>query len=221
MDNRANVRTELRTAANDRQVNSGIESKLSYFLWMHQDQWWDKAILAGINGLSRAGRSSTMATIDHTIRETADIVSGFDPIVTISKGYMEWKTGINPITGDSVSRLQAGFDIGAGMIGGGTIGGNAVLFAFESKIYRDIGIITNTEDFCSIAKHSVQSRTVRMLEKNSGYNVSSESWFNKFNSIGGNGTYLTDYPAIGEVLGPVRANTQFEVGFFSRGNKIG
>ncbi len=60
----------------------------------------------------------------------------------------------------------------------------------------------------------------RMLGKNVGYNVSPEFWFNKFDTIGVLDTYVTDYRAIGEILGPVRANTKFEIGLFSRGNKL-
>ena len=63
-------------------------------------------------------------------------------------------------------------------------------------------------------------RQERMLQKGAGYNLSPESWFNEYKSIGREGTFVTDYRAIGEILGPVRANAQYEVSFFSRGNTI-
>ncbi len=45
-------------------------------------------------------------------------------------------------------------------------------------------------------------------------------WFRDFDVIGQYGTYVTDYRAIGEIIGPLRANTKFDVGFFTRGNQL-
>ena len=72
----------------------------------------------------------------------------------------------------------------------------------------------------SLGYDSVAFRQIRMLEKNAGYNISPENWFSDFNSIGREGTFITDYRAIGEILGPVRADTQFNIGYFTRGNIV-
>ena len=61
----------------------------------------------------------------------------------------------------------------------------------------------------------IPSRQSLMLSKNVGYNISPESWFTKYSALGKQGTFLTDYRAIGEVLGPIRANQAFKVGWFS------
>jgi hypothetical protein len=59
-----------------------------------------------------------------------------------------------------------------------------------------------------------------MLKKNVGYNVSPTKWFEQFSEIGTDGTYLTDYRSIANVLGPVRANQELSVGLFPGGEKI-
>jgi YD repeat-containing protein len=69
-------------------------------------------------------------------------------------------------------------------------------------------------------KMAVRFRTEQMLEKNTGYNVSPESWFKAHPQIGEYHTYLTDYRAISEVLGPIQSNTKVGVSLFPLGNKI-
>jgi len=67
---------------------------------------------------------------------------------------------------------------------------------------------------------SASLRQAKMLEKNTGYNISPEQLFMKYSTIGLSDTYITDYRAIGEVLGPIKANSKFTIGLFSSSNKI-
>lgn len=62
---------------------------------------------------------------------------------------------------------------------------------------------------------AVAYRQARMIEKNTGYNISPVSWFKNFPFIGKHGTYITDYPAIAQVIGPMRANSELKVGLFT------
>ncbi len=71
-----------------------------------------------------------------------------------------------------------------------------------------------------VSKFTVAYRQERMLEKNVGYNITPENWFQKHPTIGQEGTYITDYRAIAEILGPYKADTRYNVGLFSRGNTI-
>lgn len=77
--------------------------------------------------------------------------------------------------------------------------------------------IGENSDFrrCTLAADGVMARQATMLEKNVGYNISPESWFGKHSTLGREGSFLTDYRAVGKVLGPVRANQKFSVGLFS------
>lgn len=59
-----------------------------------------------------------------------------------------------------------------------------------------------------------------MVLNDVGYNVSPINWFKEFPQIGKEATYLTDYRGISTVLGPVRANQEFNVGLFNYGNKV-
>jgi len=54
-----------------------------------------------------------------------------------------------------------------------------------------------------------------MLRKDAGYNISPEAWFRDYPTLGLSGTFLTDYRAVGNVLGPVRANRKFTLGLFT------
>jgi RHS repeat-associated protein len=62
-------------------------------------------------------------------------------------------------------------------------------------------------------------RVVATLRKDVGYNITPESTFAKYSHVGRHGTFITDYRAVGEVLGPVRANQRFTVGLFTRSSK--
>lgn len=64
------------------------------------------------------------------------------------------------------------------------------------------------------------ARQAAMLQENIGYNISPTNWFNKFPTIGQEGTFITDYQTISNVLGPVAPNQQFQVGLFSSGNQF-
>ncbi len=98
--------------------DSSFEDKISHILWAHQDSWWDKAILAGMHGFDRVMQSSAAVSLDHSIRAGADLVSAFDPFALAIKGEIEWRMGVNPITGVPTSHLQAGLDVGMSFIPG-------------------------------------------------------------------------------------------------------
>lgn len=70
-------------------------------------------------------------------------------------------------------------------------------------------------DFTIAAETSFTARQAAMLQKNVGYNISPEAWFSKYPSLGRSGTFVSDYRAVGDILGPVRANRSFSVGLFS------
>ncbi|MCW5590231.1 MAG: hypothetical protein KIT27_11295 [Legionellales bacterium] len=76
------------------------------------------------------------------------------------------------------------------------------------------------EPLVGVEKYSYIYRQEWMLQKGVGYNLSPESWFNNYSTIGRDGTFITDYRAIGEILGPIRANEKYELGLFSNGNTI-
>lgn len=55
---------------------------------------------------------------------------------------------------------------------------------------------------------SAAARQAGMLADDVGYNVSPESWFKKFDTIGKNGTFVTDRKAITDVLGDFKLGSQ-------------
>ena len=67
-----------------------------------------------------------------------------------------------------------------------------------------------------ITVESVSGRLNEMMRKDVGYNVTPEAIFNDYSHVGRHGSFVTDYRAIGEVLGPVRANQKYSVGLFSK-----
>ncbi len=70
------------------------------------------------------------------------------------------------------------------------------------------------------AENAFTTRQAAMLQKNVGYNISPEAWFSKYPALGRGGSFVTDYRAVGEILGPVRANRSFSVGLFSGEGQI-
>jgi len=56
-------------------------------------------------------------------------------------------------------------------------------------------------------------RSARMLENNVGYNVSPESWFSQYPTLGSNGTFVTDAQALQD-LGISPTNGAYKVGLF-------
>ena len=63
---------------------------------------------------------------------------------------------------------------------------------------------------------SQAERLTATMRKDVGYNITPESTFEKYSHVGRHGTFVTDYRAVGSVLGPVRANQRFTVGLFTR-----
>ncbi len=84
----------------------------------------------------------------------------------------------------------------------------------RSELLSDIGL------FGAGSTATSAERAERMLALNTGYNVSPEKWFDQYPALGKDGTYVTDYRAIAQVIGPQRANTKFDLGLFSFGNNI-
>jgi hypothetical protein len=61
-------------------------------------------------------------------------------------------------------------------------------------------LIPEAESLMSKAS-SFTTRQLQMLKDNKGFNVSPESWFSEFKTIGRNGTFITDGKAIKDVIG--------------------
>jgi hypothetical protein len=74
--------------------------------------------------------------------------------------------------------------------------------------------------FTIAAETSITGRQAAMLQKNVGYNISPETWFSKYPSLGRSASFVTDYRAVGEILGLLRGNRSFSVGFFSGEGQI-
>ena len=127
------------------------------------------------------------------------------------------------ITGSPHQQLARAINANEETVLGGTfLGGVGAAFGGMGKL-AEFGLALRAarkvgggaEDFSIAGKYSVQYRTTRMLEKNVGYNVTPENVFSEFSQVGKNGTYVTDYQAIAEIIGPVRANTKIDIGLFT------
>ncbi|CAM4396546.1 MAG: hypothetical protein LEGION0398_MBIBDBAK_00198 [Legionellaceae bacterium] len=91
------------------------------------------------------------------------------------------------------------------------------IFKFGSAMLKGIKV----SGFIDKLDHNeLVIRQERMLHKNTGYNISPISWFERYPSIGVDGTYITDYRAIAKVIGPYRANKELNVGFFSKKEQL-
>jgi RHS repeat-associated protein len=66
----------------------------------------------------------------------------------------------------------------------------------------------NTSAALSGCRKAVLNRQLAMLADDVGYNVSPESWFSKYDTLGRSGTYLTDRQAIADVLGDFKLGPQ-------------
>ena len=103
--------------------------------------------------------------------------------------------------------------ISLGFVGSGIYGS-----AFGASVGVGLGKTYNTYRYAS--ELSPQARVTRMLERGVAYNVSREASFNKYSAIGENGSYVTDYRAVGQITGPIRADTKVNVGFFTKGDQL-
>jgi hypothetical protein len=115
----------------------------------------------------------------------------------------------SPVMGRERLASQVDFGIGlAAMAPWGRIGGAASGLA--NRLGSGFGSLFDS----GFAVQGI-SRQAGMLRRNVGFNISPESWFSTYSTLGRQGTSLTDYRAIGQILGPVRANQQFSTGWFS------
>jgi hypothetical protein len=58
-----------------------------------------------------------------------------------------------------------------------------------------------------------------MLAHDVGYNITPEEVFAQYPAIGRFGTFISDYRAFSEILGPVRGGGRFTVGLFTQASK--
>src|SRR3990167_440514 len=182
--------------------------ELSLFLYNHKNNPFAYAIIMHSGDVTQALKTATPY-----FAASADFSTELDPLTAVSKASAELMTHQNPVTGAYVSAKNAAILGGVGAAFGGM--GKLAEFGLALRGAREVGLFGKRADFSIAGKYSVQYRTTRMLEKNVGYNVTPENVFSEFSQVGKNGTYVTDYQAIAEIIGPVRANTKIDIGLFT------
>jgi hypothetical protein len=126
---------------------------------------------------------------------------------------VEQSTGERVFKGVMGTIELAGTVIPVGKLGGRALG------ALAAKFPKMQFLNLTPLEIAGKVKPGAIERQFSMLNKNVGYNISPEEWFSKYPSLGREGSFLTDYRAVGEVLGPVRANQKFSVGMFTKISK--
>ena len=182
------------------------------------------------SAIDRAANSNLVTTINSIGDSVANTVGEMlDPIAQFKHARADADESIRAMRAGEighagVATLKTSLDV-LGLIPFASAAGKSVGYAVEAGV--EIGFVVGGAT-ALVGKgvkafkktNNVQFRVTRMMEKNAAYNVSPEAWFREFDAIGKYGTYVTDYRAIAENIGPIKANAKIDVGFFSRGNKV-
>ncbi|MEI7929395.1 MAG: RHS repeat-associated core domain-containing protein, partial [Verrucomicrobiales bacterium] len=170
------------------------------------------AMARGLQFMARASAGVTMAPLQ-PVNTAVGIVTA--PVVLpYNLGTSIGNFGVYPSLSGGFDVFENGLNVAA-MIEGG--------FALQNRFPALQNMRVPPINAVNPALQNVKVPSVRqmtMLQRNLGYNISPEGWFSTYPALGRSGSYLTDYRAVGEILGPVRSNRSFSVGLCSGQNQI-